>query len=49
MLDDAGMNAGTTVSAQIMAHSPLNEFHREVTRYDGQHKIKIFSCLDQFH
>jgi hypothetical protein len=31
-----------------MAHLPLSTFRRCVARYDGEHKVKSFSCLDQF-
>ena len=43
------MNTGRTVYAQIMEHLPLHEFHQCVDRYDGERKVKSFSCLDQFH
>jgi len=42
------MYIGKLVFAQVMAHLPMNVFHRCVKRYDGNHKIKSFSCLDQF-
>ena len=42
------MNAGRTVFAQIMDFLPLNEFRKCVARYDGQHKVQSFSCMDQF-
>jgi hypothetical protein len=29
-------------------HLPLTTFRRCVARYDGEHKIKRFSCLDQY-
>jgi hypothetical protein len=31
-----------------MAHLPLTTFRRCVARYRGEHKIKRFSCLDQY-
>jgi len=31
-----------------MAHLPLSTFRRCVERYDGEHRVKTFSCLDQF-
>ena len=43
-----GMNADRTVFSQIMALLPLKQFHRCVDRYQGEHKVKSFSCLDQF-
>ena len=42
------MNQGKLVFAQLMQHLPLSTFHRCVTRYQGEHKVKSFSCLDQF-
>jgi hypothetical protein len=41
------MNQGKLVFAQIMEHLPLTTFRRCVARYDGEHKVKHFSCLDQ--
>jgi hypothetical protein len=42
------MNEGKFVFAQVMEHLPLSTFHRCVARYSGEHKIKRFSCLDQY-
>ena len=42
------MHAGRTVFAQIMSLLPIRDFHRCVTRYQGEHKVKSFSCLDHF-
>ena len=42
------MNTGKLVFAQVMAHLPLTTFRRSVARYRGEHKVKNFSCLDQF-
>src|SRR6059036_3194847 len=42
------MNQGQLVFAQLMQHLPLTTFRRCVTRYQGERKIKSFSCLDQF-
>lgn len=42
------MNSGKTVFAQTMDFLPLHEFRKCVTRYRGHHKVKSFSCLDQF-
>ena len=42
------MNEGKLVFAQVMEHLPLSTFHRCVARYSGTHKIKRFSCLDQY-
>ncbi len=42
------MNQGKLVFAQLMQHLPLTTFRRCVARYGGEHKVKSFSCLDQF-
>jgi uncharacterized protein DUF4372/DDE family transposase len=42
------MNQGKLVFAQITQHLPLTTFRRCVARYNGEHKIKSFSCLDQY-
>lgn len=42
------MNVGNTVFSQLMAYLPMHEFRRCVKRYRGNHKIKTFSCWDQF-
>ena len=42
------MNQGKLVFTQLMQHLPLTTFRRCVTRYQGERKIKSFSCLDQF-
>jgi len=43
------MHQGKLIFAQVMAHLPLSTFRRCVARYDGEHKVKSFSCLDQFY
>lgn len=42
------MNQGKLVFAQLMHHLPLTTFRRCVSRYQGEHKVKSFSCLNQF-
>ena len=42
------MFTGKLVFAQLMEHLPLYTFRRIVSRYGGEHKVKSFSCLDQF-
>jgi hypothetical protein len=42
------MNLGKLVFAQITQHVPLTTFRRCVARYGGEHKVKSFSCLDQY-
>lgn len=42
------MHAGKLVFSQLMDHLPIDTFHRCVKRYNGNHKIKSFTCLDQY-
>ncbi len=42
------MYAGKLVFAQLMDHLPLHTFRRCVARYQAEHKVKSFSCLDQY-
>jgi hypothetical protein len=42
------MNTGKLVFAQLMAHLPLTTFRRCVARYGGEHKVKQFTCFDQY-
>jgi hypothetical protein len=42
------VNIGRTVFAQIMDFAPSFHFHQCVDRYNGNYKVKTFTCLDQF-
>jgi len=42
------MHQGKLVFSQLMAHLPLGTFARCVAAHRGQHKVKDFSCLEQF-
>ena len=42
------MYTGKLVFGQVMEHLPLHTFRRCVVRYGGHHKVKRFSCLDQY-
>jgi hypothetical protein len=42
------MHSGKLVFAQLTSHLPLSTFRRCVTAYDGERKVKSFSCLEQF-
>jgi len=42
------MNLGKTLFLQLMDFLPIYEFRRCVERYDGNYKIKSFSCWDQY-
>jgi len=43
------MYHGRIVFSQIMDYFPLRRFKSCVTRYRGDHRIKSFTCLDQFY
>ena len=43
------MNKGQTIFSQLMDYLPIYAFHRCVNKYRGNHKVKSFSCLDQFY
>ena len=42
------MYSGRIVFTQVMDYLPLRRFHTCVRRYDGNRKVKTFTCLDQF-
>jgi hypothetical protein len=42
------MNSGKTIFTQLMEFIPTHEFRKCVKRYNGNYKIKRFSCWDQF-
>ena len=42
------MNLGRTVFAQLISFLPDREFRRCVSRYDGDRRLRSFSCWDQF-
>ena len=42
------MHQGTLVFSQLMAYLPLSTFRRYVAAHRSEHKVKDFSCLDQF-
>lgn len=42
------MNNGRFVFAQLLDFLPLHEFRKCVERYDGNRRIRSFSCWDQF-
>ncbi len=43
------MYTGKLIFSQVMAHLPMQDFRCCVDRYNGNHKIKTFKCLDQFY
>ncbi len=42
------MATGKLVFSQVIDHLPMHTFRQCVTRYQGNHKVKSFTCLDQF-
>jgi hypothetical protein len=42
------MYTGKLVFSQVMEHLPLHVFHRCVDRYNGEYKVKEFTCLDNY-
>ena len=42
------MYTGKLVFSQVLEHLPLHVFHQCVDRYDGNYKVKEFTCLDQY-
>ena len=42
------MNTGRTIFSQLMDFLPTHDFRQCVERYNGNYKIKSFSCWDQF-
>ena len=42
------MHSGKLVFSQVMDYLPLHTFRRCVQRYQGNHKVRHFSCLDQY-
>ena len=42
------MYTGRIIFSQLMDFMPRHEFHTAVRRYRGDHRVRTFSCLDQF-
>ena len=42
------MYTGKTLFAQIMDFLPWKTFHRLVSRYDGDHRIRTLPCAEHF-
>jgi transposase len=42
------MNSGSTIFSQLVGFLSHYEFQKCVSRYDGDHKVKSFSCWDQY-
>jgi hypothetical protein len=44
----SAMNSGRTIFAQLLDFLPKHQFNECVRRYRGHHRLRRFSCLDQF-
>ena len=42
------MHTDSPIFSQVMDHLPMHTFRRCVKRYRGHHRVKSFTCLDQF-
>ena len=42
------MNKGKTVFAQVMDFLPIKKFRRCIDRYNGNYRVRSFTCYDQF-
>ena len=42
------MNFGKTIFSQIIDFLPHKKFYRCIERYDGNHRVRSFTCYDQF-
>ena len=42
------MHSGRIIFSQLMSFFPRHEFNQCVRRYQGEHRIRTFCCLDQF-
>jgi len=42
------MYTGKLVFSQVMGYLPIHTFRRCVQRYHGNHKVRHFTCLDQY-
>ncbi len=42
------MNQGNTIFSQIMDFLPIKKFRQCVNRYNGNHRVRSFTCYDQF-
>ena len=42
------MNSGKTIFAQLIEYLPLYQFHKCVKRYNGNYRVKSFTCLDHY-
>jgi hypothetical protein len=45
---EAVMNTGKTLFAQLMDYLPWTTFTRIVNRYDGNHRVRAFTCAEHY-
>lgn len=45
---DQRMNTGKTVFSQVVSQLPIHHLRQCIARYRGNHKVKHFSCYDQY-
>jgi hypothetical protein len=43
------MNTGKTMFAQLMSFFPDCEFNKCVTKYNGNYKVRTFTCREHFY
>ena len=42
------MNSGKTLFAQLMAHLPWTTYSRIVSKYRGNHRVRVFPCTEHY-
>ena len=42
------MNQGSTIFSQVMGFLPKHKFRQCVSRYNGNYRVRSFTCFDQF-
>jgi hypothetical protein len=42
------MHTGRLVFSQVIDHLPMHTYRRCIQRYQGNHAVKHFRCLDQY-
>jgi hypothetical protein len=45
---DIGMNVGRTIFSQLMDFVPYKEFRRIVKHHHGEHRVRRFTCWEQY-
>lgn len=42
------MSLEQTIFSQVMEHLPMHDFRKCVRKYQGNYKVRSFTCLEQF-